>query len=44
MCLGTLDRLQEAMRLYESLGFKRVNPYYNKVLPGAVFWELDLNC
>jgi len=42
MRLGTLDRLQEAMKLYESLGFKRVKPYYNKVLPGAVFWELDL--
>jgi len=42
MRLATLDRLQEAIKLYESLGFKRVKPYYNKVLPGAVFWELDL--
>jgi len=42
MRLDTLDRLTEAMRLYESLGFRRTEPYYENPLPGVVFWELDL--
>jgi ribosomal protein S18 acetylase RimI-like enzyme len=42
MRLDTLDRLREAMDLYESLGFKRTDPYYRNPLPGVVFWELDL--
>ena len=41
MRLDTLDRLTEAMRLYESLGFRRTEPYYRNPLPGAVYWELD---
>lgn len=42
MRLDTLDKLKEAMRLYESLGFRRTEPYYENPLPGAVYWELDL--
>jgi len=29
MVLDTLDRLQDAMQLYESLGFVRTGPYYD---------------
>ena len=42
MRLDTLDRLTGAMRLYESLGFRRIDPYYGNPLPGVVYWELDL--
>jgi ribosomal protein S18 acetylase RimI-like enzyme len=42
MRLDTLDRLKEAMRLYESLSFKRIKPYYLNPLPGVVYWELEL--
>ena len=42
MRLDTLDRLAEAMRLYESLGFRRTAPYYHNPLPGVVYWALDL--
>lgn len=42
MRLDTLDRLSVAMRLYESLGFRRIDPYYYNPLPGVVYWEVDL--
>jgi ribosomal protein S18 acetylase RimI-like enzyme len=42
MRLDTLDRLTEAMNLYESLGFRRIEPYYENPIPGAVYWELEL--
>ena len=42
MRLDTLDRLTEAMRLYETLGFRRTEPYYENPLPGVVYWELEL--
>jgi len=42
MRLDTLDRLTVAMHLYETLGFKRTEPYYENPLPGVVYWELDL--
>jgi len=42
MRLDTLERLTEAMRLYESLGFRRINPYYENPLPDVVYWELKL--
>ena len=42
MRLDTLDKLKEAMALYESLGFKRRDPYYDNPLPGVEYWELDL--
>ena len=43
MRLDTLNRLADAMRLYESLGFRRTDPYYENPLSGVVFWELKLN-
>ena len=42
MRLDTLDRLKEAMSLYESLGFKRIDAYYDNPLHGVVYWELKL--
>ena len=42
MRLDTLDRLAEAMVLYESLGFRRTGPYYDNPLSGVVYWELQL--
>ncbi|MBD3180636.1 MAG: GNAT family N-acetyltransferase [Candidatus Latescibacteria bacterium] len=42
MRLDTLDRLTGAMKLYESLGFRRIAPYYENPLPDVVYWELDL--
>ena len=40
MRLDTLARLTEAMRLYESLGFRRIPAYYENPLPQVVYWEL----
>jgi GNAT superfamily N-acetyltransferase len=42
MLLDTLDRLESAIHLYESLGFVRTKPYYDNPLPGVVYWKLDL--
>ena len=42
MRLDTLERLKEAMELYVSLGFRRIQPYYENPLPGVVYWELPL--
>jgi putative acetyltransferase len=43
MWLDTLERLTEAMNLYESLGFEKRDSYYDNPLPGVVYWELDLS-
>jgi GNAT superfamily N-acetyltransferase len=42
MRLDTLDRLTAAVRLYASLGFFKIPPYYENPLPGVTYWELDL--
>jgi GNAT superfamily N-acetyltransferase len=42
MRLDTLDRLSEALQLYEALGFRKTEPYYENPLPGVVYLELDL--
>ena len=42
MRLDTLDRLTEAMHLYEMLGFRRTEQYYKNPLHGVVYWELEL--
>ena len=42
MRLDTLAAMQEARALYESLGFKRIEPYYHNPHPGAEFMELEL--
>jgi len=42
MVLDTLERLQPAIRLYESLGFRRCEPYYSNPEPDVVFMRLEL--
>ena len=42
MVLDTLEKLSDAMRLYESLGFVRTGAYYDNPLPGATYWRLPL--
>jgi putative acetyltransferase len=43
MRLDTIGTMVEAIRLYESLGFRTINPYYHNPIPGAMFMELDLS-
>jgi len=40
--LDTLERMTEARRLYESLGFVRCAPYYHNPLGDPVYMALDL--
>jgi ribosomal protein S18 acetylase RimI-like enzyme len=42
MRLDTLASMVEAQRLYTSLGFKRIDPYFEKVGEETVFMELSL--
>lgn len=42
MLLDTLDSFTAAIRLYEMLGFERVEPYYDNPLAGVSYWMLDL--
>ena len=42
MRLDTMDWLKKAVRLYESLGFQQIPPYYHNPISGAAFWELNL--
>lgn len=42
MRLDTLDRLAAAMHIYETLGFQKIEAYYDNPIPGVVYWELDL--
>jgi ribosomal protein S18 acetylase RimI-like enzyme len=42
MRLDTLAPMLAARRLYESLGFRAVAPYYDNPLEGALYMELDL--
>lgn len=43
MRLDTLDTLERAMRIYETLGFQRCASYYANPLPGVVYWERALS-
>ena len=42
MRLDTLSSMKEAIALYQSLGFRRIAPYYDNPNRCTVFMELDL--
>ena len=42
MRLDTLPQMVEAQPLYESLGFREIDPYYASPVPGTRFLELEL--
>ena len=42
MRLDTLAAMQDAKALYESLGFRHIEPYYHNPHPGTEFMELEL--
>ena len=42
MLLDTLDEMETARGLYETLGFEEVPPYYFNPLPGAHYLKVDL--
>jgi ribosomal protein S18 acetylase RimI-like enzyme len=43
MLLDTLDDMESARGLYESLGFEEIPPYYYNPIPGAHYLRAELN-
>ena len=42
MLLDTLDDMESARELYETLGFEEIPPYYFNPIPGAHYLKADL--
>jgi putative acetyltransferase len=42
MLLDTLDEMEAARSLDESLGFEEIPPYYFNPIPGAHYLKVDL--
>jgi putative acetyltransferase len=42
MRLDTISKMKEAMGLYSSLGFEKIEPYCYNPIEGAIFMELEL--
>jgi len=40
--LDTLNTMKPAISLYQSFGFKEIEPYYDNPLDGATYFGLDL--
>ena len=43
MLLDTLPSMQEAHKLYRTLGFREISSYQKNPIPGALFFELALH-
>ncbi len=43
MRLDTHPSMVAAVALYRTLGFRTIQPYYDNPIPGALYFELDLN-
>ncbi len=40
--LDTLPDLKSALKLYRRLGFREIDPYYDCLVPGTIFMEIEL--